>query len=76
MKQGRKIGSRVKLTPRARRLYPQFAGKVGRVTGREVLTQGHGLMRGAYHSYRISYFVQFDGGKRDYLLGSDLLVKA
>ena len=74
-KQGRRIGSRVKLTPFGRKLHPRFASKVGRITKREVLTKGHGLSP-AYHSYRISYFVRFDGENRDYLLGSDLLMKA
>ena len=75
-KQGRRIGSKVKLTPAARKLYPQFSDKTGRITGREVLTQGHGLARGSYHSYKISYNVRWDGDKRDYFLGSEHLTKA
>jgi len=74
--QGRRIGSKVKLTPRARRLYPQFAGKLGRIRKREILTRGHGLAPGAYHSYKISYFVRFEGENRDYFLGADHLMKA
>ena len=78
IKAGRKIGSKVKLTPFARKLYPQFAGKVGRVTRKVILTKGHGLMPSAYRSvpYKVSYFVRFTGEKRDYLLGSEWLMNA
>jgi len=74
--QGRKVGSRVKLTPYAWRLYPQFAGKVGRITKREVLTRGHGLLARAYHSYRIAYFVRFAGESKDYFLSAQHLTGA
>ncbi len=73
--QGRRIGSKVKLTPFARTTYPQFAGKVGRIVKRVVLTVSKGLSP-AYRSYRIGYFVRFDGEKRDYFLGSNHLMKA
>ncbi len=75
-KQGRRIGSKVRLTPWGRKLHPQFAGRIGKITKREILTRGHGLARGAYRSYKISYLVRFEGANRDYLLGSDLLMKA
>ncbi len=73
---GRRIGSKVKLTPKARKLYPDLAGHVGKITKREILTPGHGLAVGAYKGYRISYYVRFDGKTRDYLLGADHLMKA
>lgn len=73
---GRKIGSKVKLTPAARKLYPQYAGKIGRITKREILTPGHGLMRSAYKGYRVSYFVRFEGERRDYFFGANHLMKA
>ena len=78
IKAGRKIGSRVKLTPFARRVYPQLVGKVGRITKKMVLTKGQGLMPSAYRSvpYKLSYFVRFAGENRDYLLGSDWLASA
>ena len=73
-KQGRKVGSRVKLTAFGCKLHPDLAGLTGKVTRREVLTRGHGLSP-AYHSYRISYFVRFSGKTRDYLMDSRLLTK-
>ncbi len=76
MATGRRIGSKVKLTPSARRIYPQFAGKTGKITKREILTPGHGLARGVYKGYRVSYFVRVEGERRDYFLGADLLMKA
>lgn len=77
-KAGRRIGSRVKLTPAARRYYPQFSGKVGKITGKQILKKGDGLMRSAYRSvpYKLAYFVRFTGESRDYLLGADHLTKA
>ena len=77
-KAGRKIGSQVKLTPLARKLHPQFSSKVGKITGKQILKKGDGLMRSAYRSvpYKIAYFVRFPGEGRDYLLGADLLMKA
>ena len=77
IKAGRRIGSRVKLTPAARKLYPQFAGKTGKITGKQILKKGDGLMPSAYRSvpYKVSYFVRFDGEGRDYLLGADHLMK-
>ena len=76
-KAGRKVGSRVKLTFLAERLYPQFSGKVGKITGKQILKKGDGLMRSAYRSvpYKIAYFVRFTGESRDYLLGADHLIK-
>jgi hypothetical protein len=76
IKQGRRAGSKVKLTPAARKLYPDLANRVGTIVKSEILTQGHGLARGAYHSYRISYFVRFEGMNRNYFIGSDNLMKA
>ena len=58
--QGRRIGSKVKLTPSAGKLYPQLAGKTGRIIKRKILTVGKGLSP-AYHSYRISYFMKAGG---------------
>lgn len=74
-KAGRRIGSRVKLTPYARKLYPQFSGKVGKITGKQVLKKGDGLMPSVYRSvaYKLAYFVRFSGENRDYLLGADHL---
>jgi len=78
VKAGRKVGSRVKLTPYAGKIYPRFAGKVGRVTGKQILKKGDGLMPSAYRSvpYKVAYFVRFNGEKRDYLLGAEDLMKA
>ena len=77
-KAGRRIGSRVKLTPFARKLYPEFSSKTGRITGKQVLKKGDGLARSAYQSvpYKLAYFVRFSGESRDYLLGADHLMKA
>lgn len=56
----------VKLTRTAERHYPQFKGKVGRITKkREILTKGHGIMSG-HHA--VSYWVRFSGESRDYFL--------
>jgi len=75
---GRKVGSKVKLTSWARKIYPQFVGKVGVVRGKEILTKGHGLMRSAYRNvpYKLNYWVRFEGEKRDYFLGADCLTSA
>ncbi len=77
IKAGRRIGSRVKLTPFARKLYPQLVGKIGRITNKEILTKGQGLIRSAYRfvPYKVAYYVRFSGESRDYLLGSDSLMK-
>lgn len=76
VKAGRSIGSKVKLTPFARKVYPQFAGKVGRITKKDILTKGHGLARGLRSQYHIGYWVRFEGENRDYLLGAGWLMKA
>jgi len=78
IKAGRKVGSRVKLTPIAMRYYLQFSGKTGKITGKQILKKGDGLMRSAYQSvpYKLAYFVRFSGESRDYLLGADKLMKA
>lgn len=76
IKAGRRIGSKVKLTPFARRLYPQFAHKVGKIVGKEVQTIGRGLAYGQRARYKIAYRVKFASEKRAYLLGAEHLTKA
>jgi len=75
IKAGRKIGSKVRLTPFSRKLYPQFAHKTGKIVGKEVLTVGKGLTYGQ-HGYRVAYRVRFESEKRDYLLSAGHLMKA
>jgi len=73
---GRQIGSKVKLTPFARKLYPQFANKTGKIVKREILTHGRGLAYPVSAKYVVSYRVRWNGDSRDYLLSSVSLVKA
>lgn len=73
---GRRIGSKVKLTPFGKKLYPQWAGKVGKVIKRDILTKGHGLARGLRSPYKVNYWIRWEGEKRDYLMSSDWLTKA
>lgn len=76
LKAGRRIGSKVQLTTIGKTVYPQWAGKVGRITRKEILTVGHGLARGQRARYAVSYWVRWEGEKRDYFLGSPWLKKA
>lgn len=76
---GRRVGSKVKLTPFARRIYPQFHGKIGRIVAREIHTQGHGMMRvfgGKGARYTIAYYIRWEGEPRDYILGANWLQTA
>ena len=75
IKAGRKIGSKVRLTPFSRPLYPRFAHKVGKIAGKEILTVGKGLAYGQ-RGYRVAYRVQFEGEKRNHLLSAMHLMKA
>lgn len=76
MEVGRRVGSKVKLTPFGRKLYPQWANKVGKVTKREILSKGKGLAWGQRAKYVVSYRVRWEGEGRDYLLSSKNLRKA
>lgn len=76
MVSGRRIGSKVKLTPFGKKLYPQFAGKVGKVIKRDILTKGHGIASGLQGSYRVAYWIRWTGEKRNYLMSSGWLTKA
>ena len=76
IKAGRRVGSKVRLTPFGKKVYPQFANKVGRITRKEILTVGHGLARGLKSPYKVSYWIRWEGEKRDYLMGSEWLIKA
>ena len=67
---GRKIGSYVRLTPFARKLYPQDANKLGTITKRVILTHGNGLAYFVKARYQVSYFVRWQGEDRDYLYSS------
>ncbi len=76
IKAGRRIGSRVKLTPFGKKLYPQWANKTGKITKKEILTVGHGLAYGQRARYVVSYRVRWGAEKRDYLLSSSNLTGA
>ena len=76
IKAGRRVGSKVRLTASSKRVYPQFANKVGQIREKEILTVGDGLAYGQRARYNINYRVRWAGQKRDYWLGASDLTAA
>jgi hypothetical protein len=76
IKAGRRIGSKVKLSPFGAKLYPQWKGYTGKIVRKEVQTVGHGLAYGQRAKYVIGYWVRWEGAGRDYLLGAENLRKS